>query len=172
MAFIPNMFFFFVFLVPHPKPQTPENSISKNEEINYDRNYAVELGAPLLLPLQDEVTLEANTDFVLRCESSEAILWRYPIESVVLEDVYIPDDPTRPFGLTLTLKSVSYRSVGYYFCIKESSDDITNLMKIDDSALTDLANNNLASSIYVFVNGTNFSSSKEVTEPNFYMFTC
>uniref|UniRef100_A0A1I8MMD5 Protein tyrosine kinase n=1 Tax=Musca domestica TaxID=7370 RepID=A0A1I8MMD5_MUSDO len=140
--------------MPHPKPQDASNRISKSNDMDYERNYAVELGAPLLIPLQDEVILEANTDFVLRCESNEDIVWKHPFESDVEESTYQPDDPSRPFGRILTLKMVSYSSVGSYYCIKESSVNVTHLLSIEDATLTDLANNNLASSIYVFVNDT------------------
>ncbi|XP_075152241.1 PDGF- and VEGF-receptor related isoform X3 [Haematobia irritans] len=140
--------------LPHPKPQYTENSISKTDEIDYERNYAVALGAPLLIPLMDEIILEANTDFVLRCESSEPIVWKHPLDSIVEEGFYVPDDKNRTFGITLTLKMVSYESVGNYYCIKESSVDAEKLASIDDSTLTDLANNNLATSIYVYVNDT------------------
>ncbi|XP_061389620.1 platelet-derived growth factor receptor alpha, partial [Musca vetustissima] len=137
---------------PHPKPAS--NSISKSNEMDFERNYAVELGAPLLIPLQDEVILEADTDFVLRCESTEDIVWKHPLDAFADEDTYTPDDPSRPFGRSLTLSTVSYLSVGNYYCIKKSHVNSTDLFTIEDATLTDLANNNLASSIYVFVNDT------------------
>ncbi|XP_073825359.1 PDGF- and VEGF-receptor related isoform X19 [Musca autumnalis] len=140
--------------MPHPKPQDASNHISKTNEMDYERNYAVELGAPLIIPLQDEITLEADTEFVLRCESNEDILWKNPLDSYAEEGKYLPDDPSRPFGRTLTLKFISHTSVGNYYCIKVSSVNVTNLFSIEDATLTDLANNNLASSIYVFVNDT------------------
>lgn len=136
--------------MPHPKPQTA-NSISKSNEDDYNENVAVALGAPLIIPLKEEVTLEKYSDFTLRCEDTEPILWKYPyIEAE--ESPYIPQDQKRRFGISLSLKNVDYNNVANYYCVKAKALK-KDVSLMEDSELTDLANNNLASAIYIYVNG-------------------
>ncbi|KAL9923892.1 PDGF- and VEGF-receptor related isoform 3-T5 [Glossina fuscipes fuscipes] len=136
--------------VPHPRPQL-SNSISKGND--YDANVAVALGAPLLIPLMDELILEVNSDFTLKCEDSEPIIWKYPMEATVDEIQHKTEDKSRPFGSTLTLLDVNYVFVGNYYCIKAKS--LTkDVQGMEDAELTDLSNSNLASSIYIYVNDT------------------
>uniref|UniRef100_A0A1I8QDA6 Receptor protein-tyrosine kinase n=1 Tax=Stomoxys calcitrans TaxID=35570 RepID=A0A1I8QDA6_STOCA len=138
--------------LPHPRPQIADNSIRKSD-MDYERNYAVELGAPLVIPLLEEIILEKGSDTELRCESNEPIVWKYHYDAEVGEEVaYVPNDKSRPYGQILPLKEVTHQSVGNYYCIKESSVNLSNV--IEDSTLTDLANNNLATSIYIYVNDT------------------
>ena len=140
--------------MPQPKPQTTiENNISKqNNDDDFNENVAVELGAPLIIPLKEEIILEENTDYTIRCEDSDEVVWKYPRDITAEENTYKPEDEKRHYGLSLTLKEVSYLNVASYYCVKSSAlkKDI-DLM--EDSELNDLANNNLASSIYIFVNG-------------------
>uniref|UniRef100_A0A1B0ASF9 Receptor protein-tyrosine kinase n=1 Tax=Glossina palpalis gambiensis TaxID=67801 RepID=A0A1B0ASF9_9MUSC len=136
--------------IPHPRPQL-SNSISKGND--YDANVAVALGAPLLIPLMDELILEVNSDFTLKCEDSEPIIWKYPMEATVDEIQHKTEDKSRPFGSTLTLLDVNYVFVGNYYCIKAKS--LTkDVQGMEDAELTDLSNSNLASSIYIYVNDT------------------
>ncbi|KAL9923891.1 PDGF- and VEGF-receptor related isoform 2-T4 [Glossina fuscipes fuscipes] len=136
--------------LPHPRPQL-SNSISKGND--YDANVAVALGAPLLIPLMDELILEVNSDFTLKCEDSEPIIWKYPMEATVDEIQHKTEDKSRPFGSTLTLLDVNYVFVGNYYCIKAKS--LTkDVQGMEDAELTDLSNSNLASSIYIYVNDT------------------
>uniref|UniRef100_A0A1B0AEL6 Receptor protein-tyrosine kinase n=1 Tax=Glossina pallidipes TaxID=7398 RepID=A0A1B0AEL6_GLOPL len=136
--------------IPHPRPQL-SNSISKGND--YDANVAVALGAPLLIPLMDELILEVNSDFTLKCEDSEPIIWKYPMEATVDEIQHNTEDKNRPFGSTLTLLDVNYVFVGNYYCIKAKS--LTkDVQGMEDAELTDLSNSNLASSIYIYVNDT------------------
>lgn len=108
------------------------------------------MGAPLLIPLKDEIILDLNDNFTLRCEDSEPITWKYPVYDGVIEDTYTPEDPKRTYGITLVLNNVNYQFVGNYYCIKSSS--VTREI-MEDAELTNLANANLASSIYIYVNG-------------------
>lgn len=146
--------------MPHPKPATssitPTNSISKRDYTNDDdnnENVAVALGAPLIIPLMEEVQLEENSEFTIRCEDTEPIAWKYPFDAITAEEnSYLPQDQKRRFGSSLTLKDVNYMNVANYYCVKTSA--LTkDLNVMEDSELTDLANSNLASSIYVYVNG-------------------
>uniref|UniRef100_A0A1B0GCK6 Ig-like domain-containing protein n=1 Tax=Glossina morsitans morsitans TaxID=37546 RepID=A0A1B0GCK6_GLOMM len=118
--------------LPHPRPQL-SNSISKGND--YDANVAV------------------NSDFTLKCEDSEPIIWKYPMEATVDEIQHKTEDKNRPFGSTLTLLDVNYVFVGNYYCIKAKS--LTkDVQGMEDAELTDLSNSNLASSIYIYVNDT------------------
>uniref|UniRef100_A0A1A9WWA6 Receptor protein-tyrosine kinase n=1 Tax=Glossina brevipalpis TaxID=37001 RepID=A0A1A9WWA6_9MUSC len=136
--------------IPHPRPQLSD-SISKGND--YDANVAVALGAPLLIPLMDELILEVNSNFTLKCEDNEPIIWKYPMEATVEEIPHETADVNRSFGNTLTLLDVNHVFVGNYYCIKAKS--LTkDLQGMEDAELTDLSNSNLASSIYIFVNDT------------------
>ncbi|XP_046803769.1 vascular endothelial growth factor receptor kdr-like [Lucilia cuprina] len=144
-----------LFLMPHPSTTT-RNSISKRNHINddddYNENVAVALGAPLIIPLEEEVQLEENSEYTLNCEDTEPIVWKWPVNVIGPEEKpYIPQDQKRRYGSSLILKDVNYMNVGTYYCVK-SSALTKNLDTMDDSELTDLANSNLASHIYVYVN--------------------
>lgn len=162
-----------LFLVPQPKAlqaatsfSTPsvtttrtKNSISKRNlltEDDYDlnENVGVALGAPLIIPFKAEVILQKDDEFTIRCEDKEPIDWKYPIEldGTAEESAYTPQDQKRTFGKSLTLTGVNYKNVGSYFCVKQSAVT-ADLMLMETSELTELANRNLASSIYIFVNG-------------------
>ncbi|KAM7353304.1 PDGF- and VEGF-receptor related isoform 6-T7 [Cochliomyia hominivorax] len=148
--------------MPQPKPQTTTatttNSINKNNNLievdnEFNENVAVALGAPLIIPLEEEVTLEENSQFTIRCEDREPIIWKYPsdLDGIVEESSYVPQDAKRRFGSILTLTGVNYKNVGNYYCIK-SSAVTKDLSLMEDSELTDFANSNVASAIYIYVN--------------------
>lgn len=136
-----------------------KNSISKRnhlteDDYDFNENVAVALGAPLIIPLKEEVILQKDDEFTIRCEDKEPIDWKYPVDldGLAEEASYMPQDEKRRYGKSLTLTGVNYKNVGSYFCVKQSA--ITkDLMLMETSELTELANKNLASSIYIFVNG-------------------
>ncbi|XP_037824042.1 vascular endothelial growth factor receptor 1 isoform X1 [Lucilia sericata] len=141
--------------MPHPST-TIRNSISKRNHINddddYNENVAVALGAPLIIPLEEEIQLEENSEYTINCEDTEPIVWKWPVNVIGPEEKsYIPQDQKRRYGSSLILKDVNYMNVGTYYCVK-SSALTKNLDTMDDSELTDLANSNLASHIYIYVN--------------------
>lgn len=143
--------------MPQPKPQTEiENNISKQNndgDDDFNENVAVELGAPLIIPLKEEVILEENSDYTIRCEDTEEIIWKYPKDTVFAEEKkYKPEDEKRNYGTSLTLTHVNYLNVANYYCVKASALK-KDLDLMEDSELNDLANKNLASSIYIYVNG-------------------
>ncbi|XP_065357936.1 vascular endothelial growth factor receptor 1 isoform X3 [Calliphora vicina] len=142
--------------LPHPSTTT-RNSISKRNHIedDYNENVAVALGAPLIIPLEEEVQLEENSEYTIKCEDTEPIVWKTPVNYITFEEnAYIPQDQKRRHGSSLTLREVNYMNVGNYYCVKTSA--LTKSLDImDDSELNDLANINLASVIYVYVNDQN-----------------
>ncbi|XP_054744163.1 vascular endothelial growth factor receptor 1 isoform X4 [Anastrepha obliqua] len=131
---------------PHPMPANVDN------DNDFRRNYAVEYGAPLITPLMEYVTLELNTNYTIRCEASEPLVWKVAPNSPAHEvKLFATGDPQRPYGSMLYLLDISYVNVGNYYCIKESSVN-KNLDEMLDEELVELVNNNKASSIYVYVN--------------------
>ncbi|XP_067624151.1 vascular endothelial growth factor receptor 1 isoform X3 [Eurosta solidaginis] len=133
---------------PNPTP-TPPNA---NDDGDFRRNYAVEYGAPLITPLMEYVTLELNTNYTIRCEANEPLIWKVAPNSPTHEvKTFDTGDPQRPIGSMLYLLDITYLNVGNYYCIKQSSVS-KNVEYMPDEELVELVNNNKASSIYVYVN--------------------
>ncbi|XP_036328927.1 vascular endothelial growth factor receptor 1-like isoform X2 [Rhagoletis pomonella] len=131
---------------PHPTPANADG------DDNFRRNYAVEYGAPLITPLMEYVTLEMNTNYTIRCEANEPLLWKVTLNTPAHEvKTFDTGDPQRSFGSMLYLLEISYLNVGSYYCIKESSVS-KSLDEMLDEEVVELVNNNKASSIYVYVN--------------------
>lgn len=127
-------------------------SFPTNGDEEFRRNYAVEYGAPLITPLMEYVTLELNTNYTIRCEADEPLLWKVASYSLEYEvKTFDTGDPQRPHGSMLYLLDISSMNLGNYYCIKKSSvqKSIDDML---DEELVELVNNNKASSIYIYVN--------------------
>jgi len=129
--------------VPRQRRQLEDNDIPVN--------CGGELGIPLITPCKDSLKLEVHTDYTLRCEASEPIVWWHSHDGLRISEVFNNiEDPGRPHGIKLNLESVTVDNVGAYYCIKSS------MMPIEDTwseeTLTELVNNDNASTIYVYVN--------------------
>lgn len=99
------------------------------------------------------VTLELNTNYTIRCEADEPLLWKVASYSLEYEvKTFDTGDPQRPHGSMLYLLDISSMNLGNYYCIKKSSvqKSIDDML---DEELVELVNNNKASSIYIYVNG-------------------
>ncbi|XP_054082940.1 mast/stem cell growth factor receptor Kit isoform X2 [Zeugodacus cucurbitae] len=128
-------------------------SYPTNDDQEFRRNYAVEYGAPLITPLMEYVTLELNTNYTIRCEADEPMLWKLPTSYLTEPEVKIFDtgDPQRPYGSMLYLLDISHSALGNYYCVKNSSIK-KDIDEMADEELVELVNNNKASSIYIYVN--------------------
>ncbi|SPP79791.1 blast:Platelet-derived growth factor receptor alpha [Drosophila guanche] len=112
-------------------------------------------GAPLITPCKESIKLEYRTDYTLRCEGSEPIIWWASHEKPLVSSFdNAAEDPQRPYGLQLHLMEVTADNVGAYYCIKESEAARVNSSTDEklSEMLGEMLNNDLASTIYVFVN--------------------
>ncbi|BFF95544.1 vascular endothelial growth factor receptor kdr-like [Drosophila madeirensis] len=112
-------------------------------------------GAPLITPCKESIRLEYRTDYTLRCEGSEPIIWWASHEKPLVSSFdNAAEDPQRPYGLQLHLMEVTADNVGAYYCIKESEAARVNSSTDEklSEMLGEMLNNDLASTIYVFVN--------------------
>ncbi|KAH8378483.1 hypothetical protein KR093_011649, partial [Drosophila rubida] len=105
---------------------------------------------PLITPCKDSLKLVVGSDYTLHCEASEPVIWWRGDEGLVeSEDFNNDEDPERPYGIKLHIKSAKVEHVGAYYCIPqklEPTDD--NWTEVD---LIELVNNEKASTIYIFV---------------------
>ncbi|XP_030384764.1 vascular endothelial growth factor receptor 1 isoform X2 [Scaptodrosophila lebanonensis] len=112
-------------------------------------------GAPLITPCKDSIILDGGTDYTLRCEAPEPIIWWHvPNGRQDSTPFHNLDDPDRPFGVSLQLQNVHSEYVGAYYCVKLSDIPDTEI-DIRESKFIELTNNNDATSIYVYVNDRN-----------------
>ncbi|XP_026843934.1 vascular endothelial growth factor receptor kdr-like isoform X5 [Drosophila persimilis] len=133
--------------LPRPQFEQEDNEVSTN--------CGGDNGAPLITPCKESIKLEYRTNYTLRCEASEPIIWWASHESSLVSSFdNTEEDPQRPYGLQLHLIEVTADNVGAYYCIKESSAE--SLTSGPDEKLGEMlgemVNNDLASTIYVFVN--------------------
>ncbi|XP_020713104.1 vascular endothelial growth factor receptor 1 isoform X2 [Ceratitis capitata] len=134
-----------------PKPLP--NSI---DDYDFRRNDAVEYGAPLITPLLDDVILERNTNYTIRCEANETIDWKVPFYTYNnAVQTFDTGDAKRPYGSILYLMDISHSNLGNYYCVKKSSVK-NGIDNVSDEELVELVNNNKASSIYIYVNDPSY----------------
>lgn len=114
------------------------------------------------LSQSDEVTLEVNQTFRIRCDCDQPIRWMNSIESQDLDENerhHFPDPtyytlPDGRYGSEMVLERVKFGSVGYYYCIKNITYD--EELMISPKLLDKIVDDEEASRIYVFVRGINF----------------
>ncbi|CAD6999744.1 unnamed protein product [Ceratitis capitata] len=136
-------------MAPKPLP----NSI---DDYDFRRNDAVEYGAPLITPLLDDVILERNTNYTIRCEANETIDWKVPFYTYNnAVQTFDTGDAKRPYGSILYLMDISHSNLGNYYCVKKSSVK-NGIDNVSDEELVELVNNNKASSIYIYVNDPSY----------------
>ncbi|KAH8263498.1 hypothetical protein KR044_009761, partial [Drosophila immigrans] len=128
--------------VPRPQQELENNDILVN--------CGGELGVPLITPCKDSLKLVAGSDYTLRCEASEPIIWWHGDEGLLESESFDNvEDPERPYGIKFHISSAKVENVGAHYCIPqqlEPTDD--NWTEID---MIELVNNEKASTIYVFV---------------------
>ncbi|XP_034472515.1 vascular endothelial growth factor receptor 1-like [Drosophila innubila] len=116
-------------------------------------NCGKDLGLPKITPCMDSLKLESRTNYTLLCEARERIEWYFLYKNIgILEVIDHIEDPERPFGIKIHLMSVNVFNVGAYYCIKSSMRPTAETWS--EETLTELVNNNDASTIYVYVNDT------------------
>ncbi|KAL7741115.1 hypothetical protein ACLKA6_018146 [Drosophila palustris] len=127
------------------------------EDNNISVNCGGEPGVPLITPCKDSIKLDVNTDYTLRCEANEPIEWWHSHEGLRISEVFDNiEDPERPYGIKLNLESVTVDNVGAYYCIKSSMmPSLPTEDSWSEEDLTNLVNNEEASTIYVYVNDQN-----------------
>lgn len=121
--------------------------------------------APLITPMAPDVTVKNSENVTFHCRSNEPIHWELAW-TAQMEEVtasasnsnehynglfhYVQTElPTAGncYEIQLNLINVNYFFVGFYYCIKNSSAS---------SNLETKLQNNLASKIYLFVQGLDF----------------
>lgn len=132
----------FLFTVPTPDP------ILDNFELGSEK-----FGAPLIIPSEPDVTLEAATDFTLTCRSKKPVTWRFPEIMVEYEiTAFEKSGSSLPYGSSLFLRDVQVENVGKYYCLE------TEFNSTNDAQLDILLTLYKAETIYLFVNGKLFYS--------------
>ncbi|XP_037908371.1 platelet-derived growth factor receptor alpha isoform X3 [Hermetia illucens] len=107
-------------------------------------------GAPLIIPSEPDVTLEAATDFTLTCRSKKPVTWRFPEIMVEYEiTAFEKSGSSLPHGSSLFLRDVQVENVGKYYCLE------TEFNSTNDAQLDILLTLYKAETIYLFVNDPN-----------------
>ncbi|XP_037960858.1 vascular endothelial growth factor receptor kdr-like isoform X2 [Teleopsis dalmanni] len=128
----------------------PENKYHND----FHNNFATEYGAPLITPLLEEVTVEVNSNYTIRCEANEPVFWKFDNALFLKYEIkeFDTNDPERPYGSMLYLTDITHDYVSSYVCIKNSSTKLSDDVQQLDDKIIELINNNQASSIYLYVN--------------------
>lgn len=120
---------------------------------------------PLIRPLSDDVTHFPGENVKFTCESDEAIHWRFAWYPYLNEHQPLLHENTienmkkynyafstlnnerneNTYKIQLILFNVSHASVGYYFCVKNASEQFSNYETLMSSSMI--------SKIYLFVKG-------------------
>lgn len=131
-----------------------QNQLVIVEDIEY-LNHEREDDMPLITPFKNSLKLEVHENIALECDANEAIEWWYSYEGFKKSDDFIRiDDHQRPYGIRLHLENVSVVDVGAYYCIKSSQAPDPEA-DWSEQLLMELVNNDMASTIYIFVNDPN-----------------
>lgn len=107
--------------------------------------------SPLILPVQNEpkknlLAAQKNENVTLKCFSDEPILWLLSEKQQTNSHQITQSKSQNIYETHLDLFSVNHKFVGFYYCVKNSS--------LDSNLQTKFVNQ-LASKIYVFVDGMN-----------------
>lgn len=120
---------------------------------------------PLIKPLSEDVTHLPGDNVTFTCESDEPIHWRFAWLPYLNEAKPLLHENTinkmkrfkhdfshlnnksneNSYQIQLVLFNVSHASVGYYFCVKNSSERLSNFETLLSSSMI--------SKIYLFVKG-------------------
>ncbi|KAH8412133.1 hypothetical protein KR009_000017, partial [Drosophila setifemur] len=135
------------FAVPRPQFE-PEDDESDVSDCGSE-------GAPLITPCRNSIKLEYKTNYTLRCEAETPVTW-WSIhgggDDLLTETFSNGDvDPTRPYGVMVTLYDVTAENVGAYYCVKQAELDSLG-GQCEEEKMVEVVNQNQASSIYVYVN--------------------
>lgn len=120
---------------------------------------------PIIRPLSDDVTYMPGENVKFTCESDEPIHWRFAWcpylnehRSLLHENTIVKmkkynhsfstlnnERNENSYKIQLVLFNVSHVSVGYYFCVKNASEQLSNFETLLSSSMI--------SKIYLFVEG-------------------
>ncbi|ETN63978.1 hypothetical protein AND_004291 [Anopheles darlingi] len=131
--------------------------VTAEEDELYPEDHADSIAhdAPEIDTSGEQVVLEFGVSWNVTCKSSSPIMW-IPYETSyhwVPPDVTTTDfrteDPDKPYGTMLMIKSASAAVVGRYYCVNRSMYDEDNEDELDELVVADHA-----STLYVYVNDT------------------
>ncbi|XP_049549455.1 vascular endothelial growth factor receptor 1-like isoform X1 [Anopheles darlingi] len=128
--------------------------VTAEEDELYPEDHADSIAhdAPEIDTSGEQVVLEFGVSWNVTCKSSSPIMW-IPYETSyhwVPPDVttidFRTEDPDKPYGTMLMIKSASAAVVGRYYCVNRSMYDEDNEDELDELVVADHA-----STLYVYV---------------------